>query len=76
MSTVCEDFQRMKLVELAQFVLNRETEDMRSELHEYLVCHAIYHGAKERGVTKSEIQATLRKIYEMIVPMNLVEESF
>ena len=70
-----EDFERMKLIELAQFVLNRETEDIRSELHEYLVCHAIYHAAKNGGLTKSEIQSTLKEIYGMIMPMNLIEDS-
>jgi len=75
MSKPGEDIERMKLLELAQFVLNRETEDIRSELQEYLVCHAVYHGAKDQGLTKSQIESTLKSIFGIAMPMDMIKES-
>ena len=62
----------MKLVELAQFVLNRRTEDIRSELYEYLVCGAIYHAKEKDGLTEQDILASLKEFYELDTPSRLV----
>ena len=62
----------MKLVELAQFVLNRRTEDIRSELYEYLVCGAIYHAKEKDGLTEQDILVSLKEFYELDTPSRLV----
>ena len=67
------DYERIKLVELAQFVLNRRTEDIRSELYEYLVCGALYYGKGKDGLTKQDIHASLKEFYELDAPPRLVD---
>jgi len=67
------DYERMKLVELAQFVLNRKTEDVRSELYEYLICGAIYHAKGKDGLTKQDIHLSIKKFYELDAPARLVD---
>ena len=67
------DYERMKLVELAQFVLNRETEDIRSELYEYLICGAIYHRKGKDGLTKEDIHSSVKEFYELDAPPKLVD---
>lgn len=66
------DYERMKLIELAQFVLNRKTEDIRSELYEYLVCGAIFHGKGKDGLTKKDIRSSIKEFYELDAPPRLV----
>lgn len=73
MSSFDEDFKRMKLIELAQFVLNRKTENIRSELYEYLISNVIYHKGEKIGLTKMEIQSSMKEIYGLDVPLKLIE---
>jgi len=67
------DYERMKLVELAQFVLNRKMEDFRSELYEYLICGTIYHGKREDGLTEQDIHSLMKEIYGLDAPPKLVD---
>jgi len=53
------DIERRELIELAQFVLNRSTEDVREELHEYLIEIALYNS--EQGVQREEIKSLIEK---------------
>lgn len=43
-------------------MLNRETENIRSELFEHLVANSLYH-EKEEGLSKEEIGKTLKELY-------------
>jgi len=66
------DATRIKLVELAQFVLNRRTEDIRSELCEHLICGAIYHEGAKDGLSKEDAHSSVKKHYEVDVPTRLL----
>jgi hypothetical protein len=66
--------ERLKLIELCQFVLNRKTENIRSELYGYLVAHALHH-KKDDGLSSDEIINSLRELYGLDVPKVLVDKS-
>jgi len=66
------DTTRIKLAELAQFVLNRRTEDIRSELCEHLICGAIYHEGSKDGLSKEDAHSSMKKHYEVDVPTKLL----
>lgn len=53
--------EKRPLIELAQFVLNRNTENIREELHNYLVELALFKAPE--GVSRTEIK-------------NIIEENF
>lgn len=46
---------------LSAFVLNRSTDDMRSEIHEYLIMIALQDNEYNTGMTKAEIIASIEK---------------
>lgn len=53
------EIERGPLIELAQFVLNRNTENVREELQEYLVEVALYNTNKDS--TRDDIKAAIEK---------------
>lgn len=73
MSTSELDRERLKLIELSQFVLNRKTEDIRSELYEHIICGSIYHVKQETGVTEKEIQTFIQQFYGLDVSLKLID---
>lgn len=64
--------ERLKLIELSQFVLNRKTENIRSELYEYLVSHALYHRRDEGPISRQDIESALKEKYGLSMPANLL----
>ena len=66
------DATRMKLAELAQFVLNRKAEDIRSELFEHLICGAIHHEGSKDGLSREDIHSSMKRHYELDVPARLL----
>lgn len=67
------DYERMKLVELTQFVLNRKTEDIRSEIYDFLICGAVYHGKGKDGLNKKDLHSSLKEFYGLDAPSKLVD---
>lgn len=54
------------LHELQQFVLNRKTTDVRNELYEHMITHAIFDHAKSDGtLSYDEISSQIRTDYEL-----------
>jgi hypothetical protein len=53
------EIEKGPLIELAQFVLNRNTENVREELQEYLVEVALYN--TNRNSTRDDIKAAIEK---------------
>jgi hypothetical protein len=53
------DIEKRPFVELAQFVLNRNTENVREELHDYLVEIALFN--TPHGATRDEIKSAIEK---------------
>lgn len=57
-----ETVQRRKIIELSQFVLSRRTEDIRKELYQYLVSHALC-SRPDKGLTVPEIKSEVVSIF-------------
>ena len=65
------DIERRELIELSQFVLNRGTENVREELHEYLVEIALYNSDQEASAT--DIKSLIEKEFDFSAfPLSLV----
>jgi len=61
---------------LSAFVLNRTTDDMRSELHEYLVMIALQEDEENRGMSEADIVSSIEK--DLCVekfPISLIESA-
>jgi hypothetical protein len=67
------DIERLKLMELSQFVLNRKTEDVRSELYDYLICHSIFHKQERGPQSKEEIHEALMELYGIEISSSLLD---
>lgn len=60
---------------LQQFVLNRDSEDLRQEIYEFMIMSVIYHNNPERGLEKHEISSMIEKDFQLsgIPPLQIDE---
>ena len=65
MKKISEDEQRKLLQILQQFVLNRDSEDIREELYEYMIMYVVYANKKDGYLEKEKINSLIESEFHL-----------